>query len=231
MTIYDSCAPRSFVRKGVGALSEMTTDEERVFIRAEVAALRAKRILEVGSLVGETTVTLCNASAPFGGHVVVIDPMNWSFDVFANGLGVPFPDDLRPWLPLLWPLDYERAFWRRLRSAGHEQDVTLFRAPSTDELLIARRDLQQFDLVYLDGDTTLETTYSDIRHWATRVREGGVVLMHVEPSFPGAAKVFRMCARDRRYRASVPKEAGSLGRLEVLSPPAEQVVPLAARSA
>ncbi len=199
----------------------MTTDEERAFIRSEVVRIRARRILEIGSLTGETTAALCRASAPFAGHVVVIDPMNWCFDVFANGLGVPFPTELRRWLPALWPFDYERAFWRRLRADGHEDDVTVFRASSTDERLIARRHplLEGFDLVYLDGDTTVETTYSDVRHWAARVRVGGVVLMHVAAGFDGAVKVFRTCAREARYRATLPKEAGSLGKLEVLSRP------------
>ncbi|HSQ64924.1 MAG TPA: class I SAM-dependent methyltransferase [Polyangiaceae bacterium] len=196
-----------------------TTMAEKAFIRAEVERLGAKRLLEVGAFKGETTTVLCAAAAHHGGHVVVVDPMNWTFEAFANGLGVPAPERLARFLPLLRPLSYERTFWRNLRAAGHEDDVTLFRAPSTDERLIARKHplLREFDFVFLDGDHTLETAYSDVKHWGSRVRKGGVILMHdVGPRFPGVAKAFRTFARDPRYEATTPRGAGTIGRLEVV---------------
>ena len=199
--------------------SMTTTAEEKEFIRSEVKRLGAKRLLEVGAFKGETTALLCAASARQGGHVVVIDPMNWTFEAFANGLGVPPPDRLTRFLPALGPLSYERTFWRNLRAAGHEDDVTLFRSTSTSERMIERRHplLSEFDFVFLDGDHTLEATYSDVKHWGSRVRPGGVILMHdVGPRFPGVVKAFRTFARDPRYQATTPKGAGTIGKLEVV---------------
>jgi predicted O-methyltransferase YrrM len=196
-----------------------TTAAEKEFIRSEVERTGAKRVLEIGAFKGETTKVLCAAAARHGGHVVVIDPMSWGIELCVNVLGVPFPSRLTRWLPALAPLGYERAFWRNLRAAGHEERVTLFRTTSSDPHLLARRHplLAEFDLVFLDGDHSLQGAAADLRHWGPRVRQGGVILLHdVGPRFPGVARAFRACARDPRYRATAPKNAGTLGKLEVV---------------
>jgi predicted O-methyltransferase YrrM len=202
-------------------MGSMTTSvTEKHFIRAEVARIGARRILEIGAFKGETTAILCEAVAAQGGHVVVIDPMTWAAEAMANGIGVPLPDSWARRLAFLRPiLGYEGAFWSNLRAAGYEDLVTLFRSVSTDPRLLRRKHplLESFDLVFIDGDHTLEGAQADMQNWGTRVRPGGVILFHdVQPRFPGVVSVFRSLDQQGSYRISQPTESGTIGRVEVL---------------
>lgn len=196
-----------------------TTPAEKAFIRHEIFSLRAKRVLEIGSFKGETTRVLSESVAPFDGVVVAIDPMQWASEAVRNGI-LRHTSVLRDWLLKAekWlPLSsYERAFWREVKAAGHD-NVRLFRRLSDDPALIADTDpvLAQFDLVFVDGDHSYEGALSDLSNWATRVRAGGTVIVHdATESFPGVCRAIDDWSRDRSVTVD-PVRHGSICRIEV----------------
>jgi predicted O-methyltransferase YrrM len=184
-----------------------TSSYEKEFIQSEALRIQAKRILEIGAFKGQTTAVLSSVAAKFGGYVVTIDPMKWGSK----------PAHFWEWVDgLLHPFSYEPTFWKNVKKAGND-NVTLIRAFSTDEELIKRDDpkLGEFDLVFIDGEHSYEVAMSDVKNWGTRVRKGGLILMHdVIRRFPGVVDVFKKMEGDPRYAARWPTR-GSVGVLEV----------------
>ncbi len=186
-----------------------TSAFEKEYIRDEAQRIRARRILEVGAFKGQTTAILSRVAAQNGGSVVAIDPMRWASK----------PAHFFEWIDgLLHPFSYESTFWKNVRKTGND-NVTLIRALSTDKELIARKDpqLAEFDLVFIDGEHTYEGALADVQNWGSRVRPGGLILMHdIVARFPGVVKVFRQLESDPRYRIRWPKR-GTVGVVEVVA--------------
>jgi predicted O-methyltransferase YrrM len=191
-----------------------TSSFEKEYIRDEAQRIKARRILEVGAFKGQTTAVLSRVAAQNGGSVIAIDPMRWASK----------PAHFFEWIDgLLHPFSYESTFWKNVRKTGHD-NVTLIRALSTDAELIARPDprLAEFDLVFIDGEHTYEGVLADIKNWGSRVRPGGLILMHdIIARFPGVVKVFRQLESDPRYRIRWPKR-GTVGVVEVSAVPTTQ---------
>lgn len=170
-----------------------TTDYEKREIGNHLDALGAKTVLEIGAFRGETTRVILDSLIQRDGHVVVIDPMQWSSEVLRNGIGRhmtrTFPRLLSVVETALRQLSYEHAFWRNV--GHHESQLTLHRALSTDRELVRNTDVElaNFDAVFIDGDHSYEGAMADLDNWGTRVREGGLILVHdVTSRFPGVMR-------------------------------------------
>jgi predicted O-methyltransferase YrrM len=189
-------------------VSITTTSFEKQYIREQARRIRAANILEVGAFKGQTTAVLSDVAAENGGRVYVVDPMQWASK----------PAHILEWIfGLLHPFSYEKIFWRNVNRTGHK-NVVLHRALSTDATLIARSDpeLQQFDLVFIDGEHTYEGALADVLNWGSRVRQGGLILMHdAIERFPGVVRVIRELETERNYRVHWPVR-GSVAVIEVV---------------
>jgi predicted O-methyltransferase YrrM len=213
-----------------------TTSSEKVFLRQQIDAIQARRVLEIGSFKGETTRVLSDAVAKRHGVVVAIDPMKWGSEIVHNGIMRHLGPSFRPllervarWFP---PVSYEPAFRREVDSAGHD-NVHLFRRLSTDPQLLANEHplLAEFDLVFIDGDHSYEGAKADLENWGRRVRPGGRVLVHdAIPRFQGVCDAIEAWAADRNVKVD-PERHGSICAIEILGQPAEKTDPARPREA
>jgi predicted O-methyltransferase YrrM len=174
-------------------MSITTSAREKISIRAQLESIGARRVLEIGAFEGETTRVLCEAVLPRNGQVVVIDPMRWSSELFRNGIlrhvERAMPAFFTALEAKLTAATYEDVFWRNV--GVHRKRVILHRALSCDERLLASRapELRDFDAVFIDGDHSYLGARTDLEQWGSRVRDGGLVLVHdAIPRFPGVLR-------------------------------------------
>lgn len=187
-----------------------TSRKEKRYIRERAEAHSAKRLLEVGSFKGQTTRVLSEAAGA-GGYVVAIDPMQWASR----------PAHVWEWVDgLLHPFSYESQFWRNVGKAGHD-NVRLIKRLSHDSELLEDPDptLRELDLAFIDGEHLFESVLEDFANWGSRVREGGVVLLHdCIDRFEGVQRAVAEIESDPRYRVEWPsRTSGSIATVEVLS--------------
>ena len=170
-----------------------TSAREKICIRAQLEAISARRVLEIGAFEGKTTRVLCDAVRARGGYVAVIDPMQWSSEILRNGI-MRHVENAIPSLfhaieDRFGAVSYEDTFWRNV--GRQRKRVCLYRALSTDAALLASTDrrLAEFDAVFIDGDHSYEGAKHDLERWGSRVRDGGLVLVHDAISrFPGVLR-------------------------------------------
>jgi predicted O-methyltransferase YrrM len=188
-----------------------TSKREKRYIEDVARSIRASRMLEIGSFKGQTTAMMSTVAGENAGYVVAIDPMKWAST----------PSHFFEWIDgLLHPFTYEGHFWRNVKRSGFD-NVRLIRKLSSDEELIADPDpqLQEFDLVFIDGEHLYKAAIHDFKSWGRRVRPGGRVLLHDCISrFPGVRQAVREIERDSRYRVTWPTHrSGSIATVEVLA--------------
>jgi predicted O-methyltransferase YrrM len=144
ITVPDSWHPAALRE----ALQQLVIDRE------------ALTIVEIGSWLGHTAITLAQAQETFSeeGRVYCIDHWRGS----SHGTGVV--DD---------PLDLYLSFLHNIQQA--EQDrriVPIFeRSDRAFELFKAH----PIDLLFIDGDHAYESVLSDLQLWVPLVRAGGIV--------------------------------------------------------
>ncbi len=187
-----------------------TTHFEKAQIERHTHAIGARRVLEIGAFQGETTRVLAEAVAEREGRVVVIDPMRWSSEILRNGvarhLTVTFPRVVGALERLVDRASYETAFWRNV-GPRHRARVHLYRGLSSDEELLHSVDpnLAAFDMVFVDGDHGYAGAKLDLDRWGSRVRKGGIVLVHdATPRFPGVVRALREWDEDPRVHVEWP---------------------------
>ena len=187
-----------------------TSAVEKAQIHRHALDVRARRILEVGSFKGSTTAVLSEAAAAHRGYVVAIDPMIWSSK----------PSHFFEWIDgLLHPTSYEKAFWRNVTAAGHD-NVRLIKTLSTDPDLLASPDpeMSEFDLAFIDGEHTYQGVVQDIANWGSRVRSGGRMLLHdVARRFPGVVRAMEALDDDPNVSVTWPT-TGMIGAVQILEP-------------
>jgi predicted O-methyltransferase YrrM len=196
-----------------------TSESERSEICREISRRDRPRVLEVGAFKGETTRALAEAASERAGYVVVIDPMRWSAELVANGIVRHLPSALSSLgtlaSGLLGSASYEDAFWENVGDL--RPIVRLHRSLSSAHSTIASAapELQQFDVVFIDGDHGYEGAAFDLRHWGRRAVPGGVVFVHdAIASFPGVLRALEEIDGDRGARVEYPVR-GSLAKLRV----------------
>ncbi len=181
---------------------------EKKFIAEKARSIKASRILEIGAFKGETTAVLSEIASHNDGYVIAVDPMQWASHPASLG------EFIDKWLH---PHSYEDAF-RRNTSRIPGCPIKLYKNLSTDSELLSdpSETLREFDLVFIDGEHTYSGARNDLQNWGTRVRSGGLILMHdVRPRFPGVMRVFEEYSKLPSIRAHWPKK-GSVGVLEIL---------------
>lgn len=199
-----------------------TTESEKNELRRAVSTIAAPRVLEIGGFRGETTHALAEAAAERGGYVVVIDPMRWASEVVTNGITPHLPSSM-PALThtvtsLLGDASYERDFWSNV--AAFRSHVRLYRAPSNAHELTELRtpELEQFDLVFIDGDHSYEGVGGDLWHWGRRVAPGGMIFVHdAVAAFPGVLEALREFGELYGLKVEYPVE-GALAVIRVSEP-------------
>lgn len=164
-----------------------TTDEEKAYVETMAVVIGAQRVLEIGAFKGETTVRLSRAVRRTGGYVVAIDPLRWVSP--AASLGERF-DAWR------YRNGYAAALFANLERAG-ASNVIVKPTVSTDPALLRDGDphLWNFDLVFIDGEHSYSAARADLMNWGTRVRPGGLILLHdVRSRFSGVERSFHEAA-------------------------------------
>ncbi len=160
------------------------TDDQAARLRE--AAARGRRIVEIGSYRGRSTIVLAGAAPP-GAEVVAIDPHA------GNDRGP------RQWRGTAGEgeADHE-AFRANLARAGVAERVRHVRLPSQAALDAVEGDV---DLVYVDGAHRFAPAAADIREWGGRVAPGGTLMIHDAYSSVGVTlAIARHLLAGRRFR-------------------------------
>lgn len=120
---------------------------------------RGKRVLEIGSYCGLSTICMAQAA----GRVVAIDP--------HDGRGTAHPGT-----------DTHAEFWANIHR--HDlKNVECIRGTSSDVLRQSERlgtlaDLKAFNLIFIDGAHDTESVRTDIRHALPLLAPGGLLAFH-----------------------------------------------------
>lgn len=196
-----------------------TNESERNELCRAIAGFDKPRVLEIGAFKGETTRLLAEVAAERNGYVVVIDPMRWSAEIVGNGLERHLPSALtgvaRRFERLFGSASYEAAFWENVGDA--KANVHLRRGRSDDRALLSSDEdlLQQFDVVFIDGDLSFHGATSDLREWGRRTAPGGLILVHdAVAAFPDVVDALRDFERWNGVEVTWPSE-GSLAVIHV----------------
>jgi predicted O-methyltransferase YrrM len=150
---------------GIDAADTQTTQAERLLL--EKYAAGKNRVVEIGVFEGVGTRLLANCIAA-GGHVYGVDP-------FSPGR-----------LGICWGKLIARAEVRKSKTCGM---VTLieefsFNASATLD--------GEFDMVFIDGDHSLDGIKRDWEDWSPRIVNNGIVALHdtrVPPQNPDVAQL------------------------------------------
>lgn len=120
---------------------------------------RGKRVLEIGSYCGLSTVCMGRTAQ----HVTAVD--------FFDGRGTPAPRDTFG------------EFMRNIERHGL-RDVVVARRPGEP------LPLEEYDLIFIDGDHSYDAVTADIAFALPRLTEGGLLAFHDyrHPSHPGVAQ-------------------------------------------
>ncbi|RMG95418.1 MAG: class I SAM-dependent methyltransferase [Deltaproteobacteria bacterium] len=146
-------------------------DREAIYRIVRTRAPR--RILEVGTHVGASTLAMACALARCGdaGHLTTVDVL----DVNA---------DDGPWRRV-----GSRACPRTLaEDLGVGERIEFVTQPAMEALRAAARDGRRFDLVFLDGDHGAAAVYEEVAAATFVLAEGGWILLH--DYYPGARPLF-----------------------------------------
>lgn len=140
-----------------------SSDAERATL-ARLVRERARpgiRILEVGSWMGASAVTLGEIAREWDGRLVCVD--SWRGE-----------DEQNAWIARL--RNVYRRFWRRIERAGLSGAVIPMRGLCADVLPMLASGT--FDAIWIDGDHRYEGVRADIAQARRLVKPGGLVCGH-----------------------------------------------------
>jgi len=145
-------------------------------------------ILEVGSFLGRSTVSMALACRGTDRHIFAVDTFEGNATDFVNGVN-----------NVHWTgSDFLHAFEANLERSGVRQYVTPLRGTSRD---IAKHWAQPIDLLFLDGSHEFEDVKADFEDFFRWLVPGGCVALHdVTPSWPGVLRVWRKQVRPQTER-------------------------------
>ena len=128
-------------------------------LHALVLGLRPSAILEVGTHIGCSTVSLALAARRVGAHILSCDVADVN------------DETRRPWVRYGSP----KAPRALLEQAGCGS-VVEFR--TADSLVFLRSSGPEFDLIFLDGDHSAGTVYRELAAACVVLRPGGCIVLH-----------------------------------------------------
>jgi predicted O-methyltransferase YrrM len=133
-----------------------------------VSYLKPKRVLEIGTNIGSSTIYIAAALQRYGGDVTTVDIV----DVNA-------PDG--PWSRTNAMREPPVAYMRQLGLADRVQFV---KRPALEYLEAA----PQYDLIFLDGSHAHNDVYREVAAAVTHLAPGGIILLH--DYYPGGKPLF-----------------------------------------
>ncbi len=125
---------------------------------------RVTNVLEVGSWAGGSALVWAGVVKQRNGIVVCVDPWKPYIDLSNN-------KSLKPMEKALKKDKVFKLFMHNVRTSGNEKTIIPCRGASDDVLPV----LGQFDLVYIDGDHSIESVRNDIKNCIPLVRDGGIL--------------------------------------------------------
>jgi predicted O-methyltransferase YrrM len=127
--------------------------QEGLFLCGYLAAIRARRVVEVGTNIGHSTLYLCHALRTVGFDDAVLH----SFEISDRA-------------------ETARAHLRRF---GYERLAHVHQCDSRGAEAARVRDaIAPIDAILIDGDHSFEGSYADFCFWSGAVRPGGLVFFH-----------------------------------------------------
>lgn len=124
-------------------------------------------IVEIGSWLGKSSYVIAKAVQDSGksGMVYCIDPFNADGDSFSKAIyqSSRFSQSL-----------YEQ-FTKNMHDHGVLDFIKPIRKYSSDALSDVPEDI---DILFIDGNHEFESVRDDFQHWAPRLKESGVILVH-----------------------------------------------------
>jgi len=164
----------------------MTEGQARELFGAASRCAPGGTIVEIGSFHGRSTIVLASG-CPVGATVIAIDPHA------GNDRGPQEIDGFEAEADA----DHE-AFLRNITTAGVAERVTHLREYSDDALQGIDGEI---DVLYVDGAHRYAPARRDIEQYGSRVRDGGIMLIHDSFSSIGVtAAVLRLLVWSRRWR-------------------------------
>jgi len=136
-------------------------------------------IVEIGSWKGRSTVWLAHGARCAGARVIAVDP-------HANSREDPMANTLE-------------AFRANIARAGVEERVEPMVMTSAEAACALRQDVE---LLFVDGDHSIEGALADAIVWLPRVVPGGIVMFHdvATSGYSGPRRVFQtMICRNHQF--------------------------------
>lgn len=130
------------------ALDSADMRQNLLILYALTAGANARRVLEIGTSDGTSTLAFLKAASEIDGHVTSIDLDE-----------VPVAEAL-------------------INQFGLRSRWTFMRGNSHDILPQLRREDHEFDLILVDGDHTYEGALKDVIDSAALLKDGGILLFH-----------------------------------------------------
>ncbi|MDB9347412.1 class I SAM-dependent methyltransferase [Nodularia spumigena] len=147
--------------------TQVSNDEQNML---SSLAKNAKKVLEIGVFEGHSTKSL--ATSMSSGVLYAVDPF------FTGSLGISYG------------LLITQQQIRQARRINHNVSINLVRDFSYN--LAKDKSITDFDLIFIDGDHSLEGIKQDYADWSDRVKKGGYLALHdtkVPSHNPNVAKL------------------------------------------
>jgi len=160
-----------------------------------IAELRPGRIIEVGSWLGWSAISMARACRRHGvdcDEIVCVDTWlgNDRHIIAVDAAGTIHQSSVSPLLRRHhgYPRLYE-TFLANVIHTGCQDLITPFPASSDVAASVLRTIALPADLIYIDANHTYESVSADLATWWPLISPGGVLMAHdYTPSFPGSVR-------------------------------------------
>ncbi len=157
----------------------MSPGQEKCLFDLVCTLNQQARILELGSFLGRSTVTMAFACHKTRRHIYAVDTFEGNDDDFISGRNEVY-----------WQGNsFLETFKDHLRRDDLLQYVTALQGWTHE---IAKHWTMQVDMIFIDAGHTYEAVLQDVDNYFKFVKPGGVVALHdVTPSWPGVERVWQ----------------------------------------
>ena len=146
-------------RHGVGGFGIFThlTWQERLLLYRMVRQIKERKTLvEIGSYLGASAYFLAAAASEYGTETTLFCVDTWMNDGMSEG---------------------KRNTWKEFNENTSKYSGFIFSCRGTSQE-IAMNFSRSIDLLFIDGDHSLDGCRQDVESWLPYVRSGGIVLFH-----------------------------------------------------
>ena len=171
-------------------VSGWRTSDSSVFAQL-IAETRPTRIIEVGTWLGMSAITMLQAAAGAGVHPQLICVDTWlGSQEFWDGMADRTDHDLR--LRAGYPRVYDQ-FLANVRATSFSAQIVPCPMPSRQAARLFSAQSITAELIYLDGSHEEEDVLDDCQHYWPLVREGGILFGddYLPHQWPGVVSAVR----------------------------------------